>query len=179
MNKPKGYTLLELLFTLVVIFILTSIAIPSFTSLIESSRSRHLYNTVFTLIQYVRGRSIFLYEDVIICPTKDDINCINNWQLPLIIFIDLNKNKKRDFNEPIDQKINLLKKDERFIWRASGTSRYLRFHTNGLTSSQNGSFTICPRNNKTENIRKIILYYTGRARRAERQNITKEDCNKI
>lgn len=176
MHNQQGFTLLELLYTLAIVFILTSIAIPNFTALIESSRSRHLYNNIFTLIQYMRSKSVFLHSDVIMCPSSDEVNCVNNWQLPLIIFIDINKNKIRDQNEPIDRKIDLLKNGETFIWKASGTSRYLRFHSNGLTSSQNGTFTICPKKENLNNVHKIILFYSGRARKGLEHERTKNSC---
>lgn len=174
--KSSGFTLPELLCVITITVILTTTAIPALQAFISSSRAKNLYHNVFTLIQYVRTKSIILYEDVILCPTTNDKDCVNNWQLPLILFVDQNKNKIRDKNEVIDRKIRLLKKGEKFIWRASGSSRYLRFHTNGLTSSQNGSFLICPSNNKPSDIYKIVLYYSGRARTATPQEIKPREC---
>jgi Tfp pilus assembly protein FimT len=93
-----------------------------------------------------------------------------------MIFIDINKNKRRDESEVIDRKVYLSQNGEKLIWRASGTSRYLRFHTNGLTHSQNGSFIICPRNQNIEDTYKIVLYFSGRARTATKEEITSKDC---
>ncbi len=176
MKKSSGFTLHELLCVIAIIAMLTTTALPALQSFISASRSKQLYYTIFTTIQYIRTKSILLYEDIILCPSKDDKECINNWQLPLILFVDLNKNKIRDSNEIIDRKINLLKKGERFIWKASGTSRYLRFHTNGITTSQNGSFIICPQNKKIGDTYKIVLYYSGRARTATAKEIKTKDC---
>jgi type IV fimbrial biogenesis protein FimT len=176
MKSSTGFTLHESLCVITITAILSTTAVPALQSLISSSRSKQLYYKIFTLIQYVRTKSILLYEDVILCPSTNDKDCVNDWQLPLILFIDQNKNKIRDNNEIIDRKVHLLKKGERFIWRASGTSRYLRFHTNGLTTSQNGSFIICPSSNKPSDIYKIVLYYSGRARTATPQEINPKEC---
>lgn len=179
MKKTLGLTLPELLCAVSIISILSTVAAPYLSELHQQSRSNHLYQHIFTLIQYIRSQSAFLYEDIILCPTVDELNCINDWQQPLMVFIDNNKNRRRDYNEAIDRKIDLLKEGEKFIWKASGTSRYMRFHTNGLTSSQNGSFTICPKISNVTNIRKIVLFYTGRARRAEKEEIKSSDCDQM
>ncbi len=176
MKKYLGFTLIELLFTLSIVIILISVGSPTLLSLKDAARSRHLYHSVFTLIQYARSQSVVLYKDVIICPSNDDTHCVNNWQLPLILFIDDNRNKRRDVGEKIERKVQLLKSSDRFIWRASATSRYLRFHIGGLTSSQNGTFIICPSSGQTWHIQKIILFYTGRARKAQKKEIKASDC---
>lgn len=177
MKKSLGLTLHELLCVVAITSILATIAVPALSAFNQQSRANHLYNYVFTLIQYIRSQSAFLYEDVILCPTTDEFNCVNDWQQPLMLFVDNNKNRRRDESEPIDRKIDLLNEGEKFIWKASGTSRYMRFHTNGLTSSQNGSFTICPNNQNVGHIRKIVLFYTGRARKAESEEIKLSDCS--
>ncbi|MFT5419519.1 MAG: type IV fimbrial biogenesis protein FimT [Candidatus Endobugula sp.] len=177
MKTLKGFTLCELLCTLSIVAILTSVGIPSLSNLLDSIRSQDLYHQLFTLIQYSRSRAAFLAADVILCPSTNNKNCINNWQLPLIIFVDKNSNKIRDEDEVIDYTVDFLKKEETLTWRASGTSRYLRYISDGSTASQNGSFRLCPSNKKLENIKKIIIYRSGRARKALKKEITGEDCN--
>lgn len=176
MKYSLGFTLHELLCVVAITSIIMSIGVPSLHNFMSSFRAKNLYHEMFTIIQYTRAKSILLYEDIILCPSKDNRTCINDWQLPLILFIDQNKNKIRDENEIIDRHIHLLKHGEKLIWRASGTSRYLRFHTNGLTSSQNGSFIICPRTKNVDDIYKIVLFYSGRARTATKKEIKKSDC---
>jgi type IV fimbrial biogenesis protein FimT len=177
MNRLKGFTLCELLCTLSIIAILTSVGLPSLSNLLDSLRLQDLYNQLFTLIQYSRSRAAFLVEDVILCPSADNRTCSNEWQLPLIIFVDKNKNKIRDGKEVIDQVAHLLKRNETLTWRASGTSRYLRYISDGSTASQNGSFRLCPANKRIANIKKIIIYRSGRARKAAKAEITTKDCD--
>jgi type IV fimbrial biogenesis protein FimT len=175
--KLKGFTLCELLCALSIIAILTSLGTPSLSYLLDRVRSQVVYNQLFTLIQYSRSRAVFLVEDVILCPSIDNETCVNDWQLPLIIFVDKNKNKIRDGNEVIDQIASLLRRDETLTWRASGTSRYLRYISEGSTASQNGSFRLCPASRKRDHIKKIIIYRSGRARSASKAEITIADCD--
>lgn len=176
MKNTNGFTLLELLLTILILSIIVTIGIPSLSSLIESSRSQNIYNNLFTLIQYTRSRAAFLHEDVILCPSENTNTCINNWQKPIIIFVDKNKNRKRDEKELIDRVANLLKDQETITWRASATSRYLRYTSTGETGNQNGTFTICNKNKNMEYTKKIIIYRSGRARKGLTKEIKSNDC---
>jgi type IV fimbrial biogenesis protein FimT len=178
MKPSKGFTFIELVCTTAIATILFSISAPNLTALLESSRSQNLYDHLFTLIQYSRSKAAFLSEDVILCPSFDEKNCINDWQQPLIIFADVNQNRQRDFNEKIDKKVTLIntKANIKLTWRASGSSRYLRYVSDGSTGSQNGSFRICPTSKTLANIKKIIIFRSGRAREAKRKEIRAGDC---
>jgi type IV fimbrial biogenesis protein FimT len=179
MKKGNGFTLCELLCTLTIISVLTTLGIPSFTDLVENTKSQDLYNQLFTLIQYTRSKAAFLNEDVILCPTTDENTCINDWQRPVMIFVDKNRNRRRDNSEDIDRisQLHTTNSTLTLTWRASGTSRYLRFISNGSTASQNGSFRICPQSGRLEHTKKIIVYMSGRARSALKSEITAKDCN--
>jgi len=172
----KGFTLYELLITMAIVVIITSIGIPNFSSLIKSSRSDNLYHNIFTLIQYTRSKAAFFASDVILCPTENKKSCHKNWSYPLMIFIDKNGNKERDQQETIDKMVTLLRKDEKVIWKAFGSTRYIRFVSDGSTEYQSGNLTICPANNDVKYIQKIILYKSGRARKANNQEIKPEVC---
>ena len=174
--KQHGFTLLELLYVLAITSILYSVATPSFQSLIASTQRYTLNQQLFTLIQYTRSKAAFQAQNVILCPSKDQKNCINDWQQPLMIFADKNNNKRRDDEESIDKIENITQKNYRIRWRASGTSRYLRYVSDGSTSYQNGTFTLCPTINNIEHIQKIIVYLSGRARQGTKSEIALSDC---
>jgi type IV fimbrial biogenesis protein FimT len=180
MFTQKGFSLIEVLCVLCITSILITAGTPAFSNIIKGNRSRNLSNQLFRIIQYTRSKAAFLREDVILCPSDDSTTCINNWNIPLIVFVDLNRNKKRDADEKIDQTTHLNKANSsiNLTWRASGTSRYLRFISDGSTASQNGSFRICPKDGELAYIKKIILYRSGRAREALKKEITEKDCMK-
>ena len=174
--KQRGFTLLELLYVLALTSILYSVAIPSFQSLIASTQRYTLNQKLFTLIQYTRSKAAFQAQNVILCPSKDQENCINDWQQPLMIFTDMNNNKRRDEEELIDRIENIALQNYHIRWRASGSSRYLRYIRDGSTSYQNGTFTLCPTINDVEHIQKIIVYLSGRARQGKKIEIKLGDC---
>lgn len=172
----RGFTLLELLCTLTIISILYSVAIPSFQSFIASTQRDVLKQKLFTLILYTRSKAAFQATNVILCPSTNQTDCINDWQEPLMIFSDTNDNKRRDDAEIIDRIEDIAQKNYQIRWRASGTSRYLRYVSDGSTVYQNGTFTLCPTINNIEHIQKIIIYRSGRARKAQRNEIKLANC---
>ncbi|ODS24873.1 hypothetical protein AB835_01005 [Candidatus Endobugula sertula] len=176
-KSARGFTLLELFFTMVIVVILAGLAVPPFTHLIKSFRSQDLYNNVFSLIQYARSKAAFSGEDVLLCPSIDTIHCNKDWENTLIIFVDNNKNRIRDHHEVIDRSISLLKNNEKIIWRAFGSNRYIRFVSDGSTEYQNGNLTICPADKNIDLMQRIIVYKSGRARKAQQKEIKLEHCH--
>jgi len=177
LKKNDAFTLIELLTTLSILAIILSISIPSLSQSISASRVNSLYRHIFTLIQYTRSTAVTLQQDVIFCPTEDEQNCINNWSKPLIIFIDKNRNKVKDNDETIHKKINLLNPGEKFRWTAFGTSKYIRYISDGSTEYQNGNFTICLKKMKKWYTRQIKIYKSGRARRSHKKEIDSKYCH--
>ena len=171
MYTSKGFTLYELLATISIILILTSTAVPALQQLYLSIRAQNLYREIFVLIQYTRSTAAFHSTSVILCPSQNEEHCSSNWQHPLIIFIDGNNNKKRDSNEAIERHADLLNPGEKFVWRAFGSSRYIRFIADGSTEYQSGNFSVCLSNTSIEQIK---LYKTGRARKALPSEIKEE-----
>jgi len=174
MKKTQGVTLLTLLYTLLIISILHSIAAPSFNELINTTRTNSLLQHIFSLVQHARSTAVFLAEDVLLCPTKDQKQCSSNWQHPLMIFIDKDRNKQRSEDERIDVEVKPLKNNERLLWRGFGSQRYIQFTSDGSTQHQNGSLIICSL--AIQHTQQIILYRSGRARKARKNEIQYERC---
>ncbi|MGS2717975.1 GspH/FimT family pseudopilin [Eionea flava] len=172
----KGFTLLELLTTMAIVSILFSVAIPSLYGTLQSQQRLQVYDELNRLIHYTRSRAAFSTSDVILCPTKNKIHCINNWQMPIMVFIDKNKNRRRDNEEPIDRIKTVSLNDYTITWRASATSRYLRYARDGSTEYQNGTFTLCPIPSNIKDIRKLIVYFSGRVREATKNEVKLSDC---
>lgn len=175
MHTPKGFTLLELLITIAVLSIITSIAAPALRNLLLEVKAQTLYREIFTLIQYTRSTAATHTQTTILCPSLDQENCINDWSAPLIIFIDDNNNKQRDTEEEIKRHSQLFAHNAKFVWRAFGSSRYIRFIADGSTEHQSGNFSLCLNNGL--HIQQIKLYKTGRARKSRKDEIKKEYCN--
>ncbi|MFT7387996.1 MAG: type IV fimbrial biogenesis protein FimT [Candidatus Endobugula sp.] len=176
MLKRKGFTLVELMCGLSVSAILFFVAVPSIGLMINAQKQRSTYERLFSLIYYTRLKATFEIYNTILCPSANQTDCINDWQQPLMVFTDINNNKRRDTDEKIDRIEAIGNVNYLIYWRASGSSRYLRYTRNGSTSYQNGTFTLCPKVVDVKHIRKIIIYRTGRARYGRRHEIHAGDC---
>ncbi len=58
MNAERGFTLLELIVTVVVASILLTVAVPSFTTLIRSNRAASEANALLTMLTLARSEAI-------------------------------------------------------------------------------------------------------------------------
>ena len=100
MNKSHGFTLLELMVVLAIVAILTMLAAPSFTRLIQSITMSSAVNTFLADMRYARSESIRRGGGVVMC-RSDDPEAIsptcntgsgpggNGWVSGWIIFQDL------------------------------------------------------------------------------------------
>ena len=71
MNKSHGFTLLELMVVLAIVAILTMLAAPSFTRLIQSITMSSTVNTFLADMRYARSESIRRGGGVVMCRSDD------------------------------------------------------------------------------------------------------------
>ena len=171
--QPRGFTLLELLSSLVIISVMLVIAIPSFSSQIQQSNLKTTTLTLLEDIATARSKAVFTNKRVVI---KNTGSWENGWE----IFVDYNNNGIKDGNETIlhsQQKLKdiritpnkPLKKYISFI--GSGESRFAGVANGG--GLQMGTFTICAA--KSGQGYSLTLSSNGRIRMNE---IEASKCNK-
>lgn len=115
MNKSRGFTLIELLVVIAIVAILTTLAAPSFKSLIQSNSMSSTVNTFLADMRFARSESIRRGGGVVMCPsTNSEISAarctlsggsgsspISSWEGGWIIFHDLNGTGTRTDVEPL------------------------------------------------------------------------------
>lgn len=67
MRTQEGFTVIELMVTLVVLAVLISIAIPSFTGMIRDNRNLAVRNELTSAIQMARSEALKRRTDVVLC----------------------------------------------------------------------------------------------------------------
>lgn len=102
--RANGFTLVELMVTVAVLAILSAIAIPSFTSLINSNRLVSQANEVVAAIQGARSEAIRYNQRVYVCSSSNGSSCSgsstwNGW----LVFLDANRDAAPQAAEILQQ----------------------------------------------------------------------------
>ena len=81
MPDNRGFSLIELVVSVAVLSILTTVAIPGFSRLIESTRLTSATNALTTALQLARSEAINRNAGVQVCPGDDPTDCTQSWAL--------------------------------------------------------------------------------------------------
>ncbi len=168
--KSHGFTLIELLVTLTVASILVATALPNFSALIAQERSIVLTNTLAGALAYARSEAVNKQANIITCQSNNGSECnrSEDWHNGWIIFIDENRNKKRETEEPILRVYSAADNGTQLTFHGSGAGihYYMKYKPTGA-ASPNGSFLIC---NPNIGIGKaLIMAHSGRLRLSKKQ----------
>ena len=97
MNRPLGFTLIELIVTVALAAILLTIGVPSFQEMMRNNRAATHANEILTGLNFARSEAGKRGRDVSICPAT---GCgETNWSEGWIVFADLNNNGAADAGE--------------------------------------------------------------------------------
>ena len=76
-RPARGFTLMELIITILVAAILTAIAVPAFDSFVKNDRDSAQINSLAYSMNYARSEAVKrdLATGVSVCPSADGLNC--------------------------------------------------------------------------------------------------------
>ncbi len=168
MENSPGFTVTELLVSLAVAAVLTSLAVPAFRDHVERNRSAAALNQMLAAVQSARHAAISLRTAVTVCPSASDADCgvRDSWHLGTLIFADRNRNGRRDAGEAVLRWLPGFDDDARLYWRSFRNRSYLQFTAAGMTDWQNGNFLYCPSDRDPHFAREVILNAQARPRKA-------------
>jgi type IV fimbrial biogenesis protein FimT len=169
-----GYTLYELLLTLVLVGILASIGLPTFSNTLARSRQAIEINALFHAIHLARKESIRRRQVMTVCASADGRTCAptRDWSAGWILF----NNADRDSPPQVDageavvlahavtDTVRIIANRRAFTLRAT------------FRRATNGTLVVCDRQDRVVP-RALIVSYTGRPRvAAERADGTPFSC---
>ncbi|MEM7053393.1 MAG: GspH/FimT family pseudopilin [Pseudomonadota bacterium] len=76
---PRGFTLMELLATIAVLVIVTTIALPSFRAAIQNNRLTSQANELVASFQFARSEALKRGVPVFVCGSNDEATCSGAW----------------------------------------------------------------------------------------------------
>lgn len=164
-DYAQGFTLLELLVTLLIMGVVAAWGIPSFQALGERSARNGEANRLQTALGFARQTAISQRQSITLCPGSDqhtNTRCSDNWSQTLMVI-------RGDQTEDIASAdvLRTFPATERVDVQYSRGWRRIRYDALGHSSGYNGRFILCPQGDKprTEGST-LILSQLGRWRMA-------------
>ena len=158
----KGFSLLELLFVLVIAVILFSLLMPAYHVFFDASREQVLGLELLRVIRLARSEAILYGVPMTLCKTVDHVTCSGRWRDGQMLFLD----EKRDGSVVNKERIVHVFDavfDGELHWRSSLGRDYLQMLPSGLTRAENGTFWYCPRRS-SKPVWAVVVNKSGRAR---------------
>lgn len=90
MKRSRGFTLIELMITLVLAAIILTLAVPGFQDIIRNNRAATQANELVTALGLARSEAVKRGARVSLCPSTDQASCIAgpDWSSGWIVFVD-------------------------------------------------------------------------------------------
>ena len=168
--KQSGFTLAELVVTLIIMTLLTITAYPSISDMLEPQATTTAINRLVLAVKLARHSAMQYRSTATLCALKPGGKCGGPWADELTVFLDGNKNARLDESEATLRKIPALTSKASIKWRVFGNRQYLQMTTYGLTNYQNGNFVVCPASGNVRWAKQLVLNIQGRLRKNHRIN---------
>ncbi|PKG80344.1 general secretion pathway protein GspH [Shewanella sp. Actino-trap-3] len=165
-NHIKGFSLIELIVTMLIATLISLIAIPSFTALIEQVRASSNIKVIQQTIQLGRNMAISYGSRVTICPLVDNL-CSSDWSIGLSVFIDHGQKNQLDASDRLLQQTSPFHENDYIDYNRPA----IRFQPDGLASGTNGTLTYCPGSVDSPYSKAVIVNQAGRVRMSNKKNI--------
>lgn len=184
MNRSAGFTLIELIVTVMLAAIVLTIGVPSFRTAILNSTRVAQTNEIVGFLNLARSEAAKSGVRVIICRSTNGATCTDDitgvWENGWIVFVDRNQNNIPDNGEVIKVQGALT---QNFTLRASGSSpnltKWIGYLPNGVSIGNSadgtatvlgttGTLNLCD-SRGVDQARFIVLSSTGRVSVREKQ----------
>lgn len=157
MKKANGFTLIELMITLVVATILMMVGIPSYQNMVANNRSLAQLNELISSINLARSLAIKKHRDVTICASSNKTSCnTSNWEAGWITQLAGSPNVEHQVQAYTG---NTTIRGRNFT---GGSNSLIRFNRLGYTNNP-GSIVLCDERGVKE-ARVIHIGATGYAK---------------
>ena len=179
LRTARGFTIIELMITLVVAGILLAIAAPSFTNIIQNSQLTTDINQLSADLNLARSEAIKRGSPVTLCKSDDfdsSPSCVSgaNWHDGWIVFDDLDADANIDAGETIIRVFNSVTAGNTLVF-ATGVDDIL-YNPSGFATNDNGTFRLCD-DRGINSARGLVITPSGQIRTATVAELLAGGCS--
>jgi len=161
--RQSGFTLIELMVTIVVLVVLISIAAPSYRRLVVDTRMSTQTNEFLTALQFTRSEAVKRNGTVTMCKSADGAACTTSgtWAQGWIVFVD------DDGNGVVADVADVLRvhaalTDGSTLVGAGGVANFVTYRPDGQ-ANQSGQFDLCSNDSSYPGRDIVLALGTGAA----------------
>lgn len=169
-GRSRGFSLIEVLVTLLVLSVLGSLSVVAFRSVGNSMKLTAATNSFITNLNLARSEAIKRNQRTVLCKSQDGVSCNSSggWHQGWIVFRDSNNNGEREPGESVVWRVEDLPAEVRVNGNLA-VSRYVSYSPTGDTRLLSGAFqagtvTVCNESLARTDARQIVLNAVGRVR---------------
>ncbi|MES2218584.1 MAG: GspH/FimT family protein [Pseudomonadota bacterium] len=145
--KKQGFSLPELLITLSILILLTTLTIPNYKTFLTQAKTQTQRSKLQRALAYARSAAMLRGIKVTLCgATKDHQQCTDHWRNGVLLFTDENGSATITSTKQILHVITSQEQDGTLHWRSSFKLNYLQFQPTGRPNGKNGTFWYCEKN---------------------------------
>jgi type IV fimbrial biogenesis protein FimT len=142
----RGFNMMELLVTLIVVGVVITMGAPAMADFINDMRLSATTNDVLSFFNYARSEAAKRGTRVTVCVSADQAACFpgqTNWAVGALVFVDTNGNATVDAGETVLQVLNPMQTGVSVIATTPfATNHFFYYRPSGAASSQ-GTLRIC------------------------------------
>ena len=173
----QGFTLVEVLTTVLVITVLLVMVAPSMSALIKRNSLVALHGSLRSSLSVARTQAVETGQAVSVCPMSRSGGCAfpsGDWSRGWIIFEDPDHTgqcagpNEAGFCDGTQNRVLKIRPplDSGYVIRSNHhVSRRVRFSATGMSYGHNGRFTLCALSGQVKPVG-LVVAATGRVRRA-------------
>ena len=168
--RTHGFTLIEMIVTTVIMAILASAAVPSFTDTIRRNQVQAQADLLLSSLVTARSEAAKQNKPVTLCKSGNLSTCTTSgsWEQGWLIFVDNNGDGTLTAgSDKIVRKFRALPSGYRIHTNATAAD-WISYESTGSIRGSGGNgagnFRICDSEGTVENARQIIISITGRPR---------------
>jgi type IV fimbrial biogenesis protein FimT len=139
MKPQNGFTLVELLITIVVLTVLMALGVPAFKEFIKNNRLTAQSSDLVIALQQTRSEAVKRHAAATICASTDQASCDvtdNDWTNGWIIFSDLDQDGTPDLgtNACLEAEDCIMRTSEGLAWNNTliANTNQIVFYPTGL-----------------------------------------------